>query len=881
MMAIGRSSRFGMVAVLAVSTSLAIPIHASETATDPGRCATAPLQLASPDWRDQIIYFAMIDRFDNGDAGNDDQGAGEFDPGDGRRFSGGDLAGLRRRIDYMHELGATALWITPPVANQWWDAHHEYGGYHGYWAEDFMRIDAHFGSLSDYRALSRCLHASDMYLIQDIVVNHVGNFFRYDGAVDAEDPRQGFHINADAKPHSAPTRKPFSLNDVRKARDREATIYHWTPDIVDFNNRTQLLDWQLAGLDDLNTENPAVRRALRDSYGYWIRKAGVDGFRIDTAFYVPPEFFDDFLHARDRKAPGIITVAEQTGHSNFLLFGEGFAMDPPYKDDAARRIDAYMRDGQGRTRLPGMLNFPLYGSTLDVFARGKPTAVLGHRIRNMMQVHTNPHLMPSFVDNHDVDRFLANGNEAGLRQALLLIMGLPGIPVIYYGTEQGFTEQRAAMFKSGFGSAGRDHFDRDAPMYRFIKKLTALRRSHPLLSRGVPKVLAENAAGSGALAWSMSDGEQSLIIVLNSADHEILLADVESGLSAGTRLQALFAIDGSPESLAVAANGRLTMRLPAHSGSVWKVAGKSEAAADSSTVIDIDPLAKDVIDGDLALSGMARGLKHLRLVVDGNLDNAAAVNVDRDGRWHALLDTAEFVDPALEHRVVAWSDRPSAISSPTRFTVRRQWQDRIHVDDPANDDHGPTGKYVYPTDPAWSQHRPLDLRGVGIATSGGSLRVTLEMRELMDVWNPPNGFDHLAATVFLELPGREGGSTLMPLQNSVLPDSMRWHYRLRAGGWSTSLFSATGASSLNEGTPVAADVDVQVDRAGHTLTFTLPAAAIGRPNSLKGARLYITTWDYDGGYRPLDVKPDRHTFGGAQSVDAPRIMDDIGPVILP
>ena len=77
----------------------------------------------------------------------------------------------------------------------------------------------------------------------------------------------------------------------------------------------------------------------------------------------------------------------------------------------------------------------------------------------MMRVHRQPHLMPSFVDNHDVDRFLAGGSEAALKQALLAMLTLPGIPVIYYGTEQGFTLQRASMFAAGYGSGGRDHFD--------------------------------------------------------------------------------------------------------------------------------------------------------------------------------------------------------------------------------------------------------------------------------------------------------------------------------------------------------------------------------------------------------------------------------------
>ena len=167
-------------------------------------CSSGPLQVASPDWRDQIIYFAMIDRFENGNASNDDQAAGEFDPADGRRYSGGDLTGITQHLDYIRELGATAVWITPPVANQWWDARHQFSGYHGYWAENFMRVDAHYGSLADYQQLARCLHAKNMFLIQDIVVNHVGNFFRYDDQFSPDKPADNFQINADAKPHAAP-----------------------------------------------------------------------------------------------------------------------------------------------------------------------------------------------------------------------------------------------------------------------------------------------------------------------------------------------------------------------------------------------------------------------------------------------------------------------------------------------------------------------------------------------------------------------------------------------------------------------------------------------------------------------------------------------------
>ncbi|QSX79338.1 alpha-amylase family glycosyl hydrolase [Agrilutibacter solisilvae] len=103
--------------------------------------------MPSPDWRDQVVYFVMLDRFDDGDRGNNDQGGGEYDPADPARYSGGDLAGVTRRLDYIAGLGATAVWVTPPVAHQWWSRVSRYGGYHGYWAQDFSRVDPHFGTL--------------------------------------------------------------------------------------------------------------------------------------------------------------------------------------------------------------------------------------------------------------------------------------------------------------------------------------------------------------------------------------------------------------------------------------------------------------------------------------------------------------------------------------------------------------------------------------------------------------------------------------------------------------------------------------------------------------------------------------------------------------
>ena len=387
-----RCKRFQVASVFAIAClSVAMPAWpALANGPQPAVADASRLHVPSPDWRDQVVYFLMIDRFDDGDPGNNDQGTGEYDPADGARFSGGDLAGIERRVGYIKGLGATAVWITPPVANQWWNTHARYGGYHGYWASDFKAVDAHFGTLADYRRLSRALHGAGMYLIQDVVVNHTGDYFAYRDGWDPADPAAHFELRTDGSGRHAPAQPPFSRNDARKPGDRAAAIYHWTPDIRDYADRTQELTFQLAGLDDLNTDNPVVRAALRDAYGYWIREAGVDGFRVDTAFYATPEYFSDFLDADDEAQPGVRRVAAATGRHDFHVFGEGFGVDKAYEDVQARKIDGYMRDAQARPLLPGMINFPLYGTLGDVFARGRPTAELGHRIDSMMAMHERP-----------------------------------------------------------------------------------------------------------------------------------------------------------------------------------------------------------------------------------------------------------------------------------------------------------------------------------------------------------------------------------------------------------------------------------------------------------------------------------------------------------
>jgi glycosidase len=854
----------------------------------PARATAAP---PAVDWRDQILYFAMVDRFDDGDPANNDQGAGVYDPADPAKYSGGDLQGLTRRLDYIEGLGVTGLWITPPVANQWWDGEARFSGYHGYWARDFKAIDAHYGTLADYKALADGLHARGMTLVQDIVVNHTGNFYAHD-EWRAGDPAHTWRRTRDPRPVPAPTAWPFSQNDPRDPAQRALGIYHWTPPIRDYSDEVQERTFELASLDDLQTTNPTVRRALRDAYGYWIREVGVDAFRVDTAFYVEPDFFVDFQHADDAEAPGVLRVARDAGKPTFHLFGEGWGLDKAFDDTQMRKIDAYQRVEGG---IPAMIQFPLYGGFGDVFARGHATAELGWRIERTLQVHADPWRMPTFVDNHDVERFLAGGDEAGFKQALLAMLTLPGIPVLYYGTEQGFRGQRDAMFAGGFGSGGRDHFDVEAPLYRALARMIALRRQHPTLSRGTPDVIASNAAGPGVLAWTMR-GDDTLLIAMNTADSEHLMS--LEGLPANAPLQPLYSLDGEAVAARVGPDGRLVMPLAANAGQVWRVvrddpavvtAGAASAAADVSVkapALVLDPLPEAPVRGDLALSGRVAceggcSALDLRLVVDGDLAGAAALRPDMDGRWSLTVRTDDHLDPRAAHTVQVFERRSGAGSALRTFRVEREWTALAEALDPADDDAGPDGRYRYPTDASWGDNAGLDLRAARLSGSGGALAIELELGELLHGWNAPNGFDHLALTVFITLPDAPGGATVMPQQNAALPDGRRWHRRLRVGGWGNALFAHDGASATHEGTPMAPGARLSVDRARRVVRLELPASTLGDRASLDGIAVYATTWDYDGGFRRLEPEGSGHTFGGGDGARGDALWMDAAAVRVP
>lgn len=853
--------------------ALSLAVGCSEKKEEQPTPDTRTLHVASPDWRDQVIYFVMTDRFANGDATNDDQGGGEYDPADEKRYSGGDLKGIVSKLDYIQGLGATALWITPPVANQWWDPVVDYSGYHGYWARDFKAVDEHAGTLDDYKDLSHGLHERGMYLIQDIVANHTGNFFYWPNQnYSPSDPSANFRLNTASTPVSAPTAAPFDQNDVTNPDDVAAAIYHFTPQIADYSDPVQQKTWALSDLDDLNTTNPVVQAALQDAYSYWITEVGVDGFRIDTALYVEHEFWASFV-------PAVEAAAASTGRDDFLTFGEA-AVGGAELDDSTDQLVASYLGSAAAPEMKAMLHFTLYNEIDRVIAKGRPTSWLTYRLDKFMSVYPNPHIMPTFIDNHDAQRFLTDASEDALRQALALVMTLPGIPVIYYGTEQGFTETRRAMFAGGYLSQGKDGFNPASPWYTSIHELAALRTASPVLTRGDLTVLRDNPGGPGVFIYKRSYEGESVVVMMNTSSRNMLVSGVDLGVPEGTVTEKLYAYEMPDDVVMQPVLARLEPRAIA----VLKLGDTTTTITPPDTTITVDTQVEgQTFTGDFPLSGtVTPPVPFVYIIVDDDLDNAVRARPDEvTGTFTATVPTARFPLGASSHTLVLWASAKNVATDRMHFDADITFNGTITtVPDPEGDDTGPGGTYTYPQDASFGTGRYMDVVEVTVEAGPAIMNLHFKMKDWSTVWNPTNGFDHVCFTTFFDLPGQDGATFLPRLQASA-PEDFTWDLMHFTSGWDNSVFGTDGATADAWGASKPAP-SLEADPQNKTLTFSFNRTEYGI-DSWEGVKIYVTTWDFDGvgaEYRPISADGGPWTVGGGAG-DGPKIMDQVGPITIP
>jgi len=538
-------------------------------------CACVSMGVAAADYRerlpeDEVVYFVLPDRFENGDPGNDRGGLGGdrlttgFDPSSKGFYHGGDLKGLTARLDYIQGLGTTAIWLGPVYKNKpvQGGPGEESAGYHGYWITDFTSVDPHFGTDDDLHAFVDAAHKRGIKVYLDIITNHTADVIQYRECINAACPyrsRADYPYTRKGGPQGAPINEGFAGDDVHTeinyARFTDPN-YAYTPFVppaeanvklpawlnspIYYHNRGNSEWWgesslfgDFVGLDDLMTENPRVVKGFIDIYGDWISNYRLDGFRVDTARHVNPEFWRAF-------APAMLQRARSKGIPNFHIFGEV----------AAETVDVAQLARHTRVdKFPSVLDFAFARAVEESVAGNAGTTVLARLYQDdgLYEGGAPAALrLPTFTGNHDFGRFAwlvkrarpQAGDDEILQRVMLsnaMLFLLRGVPVVYYGDEQGFIghgvdqDCRQDMFASQVASyndqgllgststtAGAN-FNALHPLYKQISGFASLRKQYVELRRGRQVVRSQSREPGMFAASRIGNDGRELLVAFNTS----------------------------------------------------------------------------------------------------------------------------------------------------------------------------------------------------------------------------------------------------------------------------------------------------------------------------------------------------------------------------
>ena len=518
---------------------------------------------------DETIYFLLPDRFENGDSSNDRGGLQGnrlqtgFDPTSKAFYNGGDLKGLTARLDYIQGLGATAIWLGPIFKNKPVQGApgQESAGYHGYWVTDFTQVDPHLGTNADFRAFVDAAHARGMKIYMDIIVNHTADIIAYRECPNSSctyRSRADYPYRRRGGPAGASINPGFLGDNVRTAGNfatltdmtfaytpyvpkglervkvpawlNDVTLYHNRGNTTYTNENSTMGDF--VGLDDLMTENPRVVSGMIDIFGGWIDRFGIDGFRVDTARHVNPEFWQIFV-------PAMLIRAKARGIPNFHIFGEigGVGLEPG-KLAVHTRVDGF----------PAVIDFAFRQAVIDTVGGTGPTEKLEELFAQDPLYEGGEaaaHIQPTFISNHDNGRFayfvrkaFPNASDGEVLKRVILghamLLTLRGVPTVYSGDEQGFAgdgwdqDARETLFASQVKSYNDNilvgtksttavsNFKAGHPIYRATAELTRIRAAEPALRRG-SQILRARRNRPGLFAVSRVLDGREILVAFNTA----------------------------------------------------------------------------------------------------------------------------------------------------------------------------------------------------------------------------------------------------------------------------------------------------------------------------------------------------------------------------
>jgi glycosidase len=560
---------------------------------------------------DEVIYFVLPDRFENGDPKNDKGGIkGDryktgFDPSHKGFYHGGDLKGLINRLDYIQGMGVTAIWFAPIFKNKpvQGGPGSESAGYHGYWVTDFTSVDPHFGTNEEFRTFVDAAHKRGMKVYMDIITNHTADVIYFaecegtgkclyrpkgeypysrKGGTGGKAINEGFagdHVRT-AENYAKLTNHEYAYTIKLPKGEENIKVPAWLNDPQYYHNRGDTTFkgessryGDFVGLDDLMTENPKVVKGFIDIFGDWIDKFGVDGFRIDTAKHVNPEFWAEF-------SPAMLRRAKAKGIPNFHIFGEVAS------DGMDIQTQAYHTRVAG---MPSVLDFAFRRALIDTVSGRSGTDMMNYLFEGDALYEGGEKAalrLPTFSGNHDFGRFAremrlahpkANDAEilkrVELSNAMMLL--LRGVPTVYSGDEQGFAgdgndqDAREDMFASkvaiyndndlvGTNSTNAvSNFNTNHPLYKQITALSKIRTSHSALRRG-RQVVRHYDEKPGLFAVSRFEpaNDQEFVLLYNTAT-----TSITGKVQIDIATTALNNIDGNCDAKVVAP-GSMQVTLP-------------------------------------------------------------------------------------------------------------------------------------------------------------------------------------------------------------------------------------------------------------------------------------------------------------------------------
>lgn len=447
---------------------------------------------------EDVLYLIMPDRFANGNSNNDvvdEMREKKVDRTDSFARHGGDIQGISNHLDYIADLGVTAIWLNPTQENDM-----ESGSYHGYAITDYYQIDKRFGSNEDFCALVEKAHEKNLKVVMDMIFNHCGSenyLFRDKPSKDWFNYRSNYVQTSF---------KTASVMDIHASA---------------FEKKIATDGWFTSVMPDFNQRNRHVARYLIQSSIWWIEYAGINGIRQDTHPYADFDFMSQWCKEVLDEYPYFNIVGETWLNSNVLV--------SYWQKDS--KLAAPLN-----SNLPTVMDFPLQALMNQAF--DEETGEWGGGLYKLYDyqtqdlVYANPMNLLTFLDNHDTSRFAQTDEMAKnlkrYKQAMVFLLTTRGIPQIYYGTEILMTGDKGKGdgdlrkdFPGGwhgdtrncFVENGRTALENEA--FEFTRQLLNWRKGNQVIGKGN---LKHYSIQNGVYVYQREFNGKSVVVIMNGTD---------------------------------------------------------------------------------------------------------------------------------------------------------------------------------------------------------------------------------------------------------------------------------------------------------------------------------------------------------------------------